>query len=148
MACIQQRRGIREKRNPPPPMWIGLYCCDMSQRSPAVFRSWGGGGGGEGTISPNKNTGREYILAPQTFSLSVVPVVHIIKHFCSDFCLLPPSPRSPLPLSGTIIGLVIGIGFSPSGCRWKWVSGSRVMGQMGHHFWMGNVGHGLLLVTH
>ena len=24
--------------------------------------------------------------------------------------------------------------------RWKWVSGSWVMGQMGHHFWMGHVG--------
>jgi len=83
-----------------------------------VFRSWGGGGGGEGTISPNKNTGREYILAPQTFSLSVVPVVHIIKHFCSDFCLLPPSPRSPLPLSG--------LGLQPFGVSMEmrqWVKG-------------------------
>jgi len=26
--------------------------------------------------------------------------------------------------------------------RWKWV-----MGQMGHHFWMGHVGHGSLLLT-
>jgi len=26
--------------------------------------------------------------------------------------------------------------------RWKWVSGSWVMGQMGHHFWMGHVGRG------
>ena len=26
--------------------------------------------------------------------------------------------------------------------RWKWVSGPWVMGQVGHHFWMGHVGHG------
>ena len=32
--------------------------------------------------------------------------------------------------------------------RWKWVSGSWVMGQMGHHFWMGHVGHGSLPFTH
>jgi len=32
--------------------------------------------------------------------------------------------------------------------RWKWVSGSWVMGQMGHHFWMGHVFYGSLPVTH
>ena len=31
--------------------------------------------------------------------------------------------------------------------RWKWVSGSWVMGQMGHHFWMGHVCHGSVPVT-
>ena len=28
------------------------------------------------------------------------------------------------------------------------INGSRVMGQMGHHFWMGRVGHGSQPVTH
>jgi len=32
--------------------------------------------------------------------------------------------------------------------RWKRVSESWVMGQMGHHFWMGHMGHGSLPVTH
>jgi len=32
--------------------------------------------------------------------------------------------------------------------RWKWVSGSWIMGQMGHHFWMSHVSHWSLPVTH
>ena len=31
---------------------------------------------------------------------------------------------------------------------WQWVSGSWVMGQMGHQFWMGHMGHGSTSMTH
>jgi len=36
---------------------------------------------------------------------------------------------------------------SPHNQRWQWVSGSRVTGQVGQQIWVGNVGHGSVLVT-
>jgi len=37
---------------------------------------------------------------------------------------------------------------SDAGFQAEMEMGQRVMGQMGHHFWMGHVGHGSQPVTH
>jgi len=93
-----------------------------------------------GQLSDSEQLNIPYPSPPIPFKRLPSEIFMLVHKF---YCILNIQSRTVMQwiLSGTRGPLHLGQ-------RWKWVSGSWVMGQMGHHFCMGNAGHGSQPVTH